>query len=285
MSIEVTALYTYPIKSCGRLSHEQIALDERGPVFDRRWMVISDAPGEENQFLTARELHTLVLVQPRFEGEELALTAPDMPEIRVPLAQQREADRQVVVWRDTVNAVDEGAALAQWFSEFLGYPSRLVRLSDDEYRPVDAKYARSAAQVSFADGYPLLLTQTESLDDLNARITARGKATLPMARFRPNLVVSGSGAPWAEDTWSRITVGDVPFDVVKPCARCVLTTVDPTTGNVPDAQEPLATLATFRKAAKGVMFGQNIIHRTLGTLRLGDTLTVQETAEAFETIR
>ena len=284
MPIHITALYTYPIKSCARLEHQQLTLDERGPVYDRRWMVISDAPGEENQFLTARELPRLAVVQPRFEGDTLALTAPGMPEVRLPLAQQRPADREVVVWDDTVRALDEGATLARWFSDFLGAPARLVRLSDDADRPVNLKYARAAAQVGFADGYPLLLALTESLDDLNRRLAARGKATLPMSRFRPNVVVSGSGQPWAEDTWSRIVAGDIRFDVVKPCARCVMTTIDPATGTIPDHQEPLATLATFRKAAKGVMFGQNVIHRALGTLRVGETVAVVETAEAFETV-
>jgi uncharacterized protein YcbX len=284
MPLQVAALYSYPIKSCARLEHQQIALDDRGPVYDRRWMVVSEAPGEENQFMTARELPRLAVVQPRFAGDELALTAPDMPEIRLPLAQARSADRTVVVWNDTVRAMDEGDVLAGWFSDFLGYPLRLVRLSDDADRPVSPQYARAAAQVGFADGYPLLLAQTESLDDLNQRMAARGKAALPMSRFRPNIVVSGSGQPWAEDTWRHISAGDIPFDVVKPCARCVMTTVDPATGTIPDRQEPLATLATFRKAAKGVMFGQNIIHRALGTLHVGDAVEILETAPAFEVI-
>lgn len=283
MAIRVTALYTYPIKSCARLSHEQLTLDERGPVYDRRWMLVSAAPGEENAFVTARELPRMAVVQPRFDGDSLAITAPAMPEVRVPLAQQHAADRDVVVWHDTTRAVDEGDAIAAWFSDFLGYPVRLVRQSDDAHRPVSMKYARAAAEVSFADGYPLLLAQTESLDDLNARLSARAKPALPMSRFRPNMVVSGSGQPWAEDTWRHIVAGSVPFDVVKPCARCVMTTVDPATGEIPDRQEPLATLATFRKAEGGVMFGQNIIHRALGTLHLGDTVMIEETAPAFAT--
>ena len=285
MPIHITTLYTYPIKSCARLEHTQLALDERGPVYDRRWMVVSDAPGEQNQFITARELPRLAVVRPRFDGDALALTAPGMPEIRLPLAQQHLADRDVVVWDDTVRAQDEGDALAQWFSDFLAYPLRLVRLADDADRPVSLKYARAAAQVGFADGYPLLLAQTESLDDLNARLAARGKAMLPMSRFRPNVVVSGSDRPWAEDTWRQVIAGDVPLDVVKPCARCVMTTVDPATGTIPDHQEPLVTLATFRKGPKGVMFGQNVVHRALGTLHVGDAVEVVETAPAFELAR
>src|SRR5690606_32053143 len=126
----------------------------------------------------------------------------------------------------------------------------------------------------------LLLTQTESLADLNARLAVRSKAALPMSRFRPNVVVSGSGQPWAEDSWRQIVAGGVPFDVAKPCARCVLTSVDPATGSVPDGHEPLATLATFRKADGGVMFGQNVIHRALGTLHVGDGVEIVETAPA-----
>jgi hypothetical protein len=269
MAIRVTGLYTYPIKSCGRLSHERLLLDERGPVYDRHWMVVDEA----GRFQTQRELPRLALVQPTFAGDTLVVSAPGVGELRLPLAAPQHPAREVVVWRDTVSAVDEGDDAAAWLYSFLGASVRLVRMADGFRRGVDPTYAQSPAIVSFADGYPLLLAADESVNDLNARLEKRGKAPLPMSRFRPNVVIQGAGA-WAEDDWTRITVGGLPFDVVKPCARCATTTVDQATGTIPDHEEPLATLATFRKAARGVMFGQNIIHREQGALCLGDPVAI-----------
>src|SRR5690606_17619486 len=165
MPLTVTALYTYPVKSCARLAHEQITLDARGPLYDRRWMVISDAPGEEGRFLTQRELSRLAVVQPAFTGDALSLTAPGMPEIRIPLEERSGPTRRVVIWRDTCKGADEGDEAARWLSDYLDYPARLVRMPDDYVRRVDSRYSPQFAQVGFADGYPLLLAQEASLKE------------------------------------------------------------------------------------------------------------------------
>ncbi|MBC7811774.1 MAG: MOSC domain-containing protein, partial [Burkholderiales bacterium] len=149
----------------------------------------------------------------------------------------------------------------------------------DEFRAVDMNFARSIAQVGFADGYPMLMISEASLVDLNEHLTARGKDTVPMTRFRPNIVIAGCEA-FAEDDWQQVRVGDIPLDVVKGCARCVTTTVDQQTGTRPDVKEPLATLASYRTVAHGAIFGQNLIHRAMGTLRAGDTVNITETAVA-----
>jgi uncharacterized protein YcbX len=269
MAIRVTGLYTYPIKSCARLSHERIALDERGPVYDRYWMVVDPS----GKFQTQRELPRLALVQPAFADEALTVSAPGMDDLCVPLAMPDAPPQSVVVWRDTVQAIDEGDEAARWLSDFIGAPLRLVRMAEGYRREVDPTYAKSPAIVGFADGYPLLLASDESLNDLNVRLEKRGKTPLPMSRFRPNVVIQGAGA-WAEDDWTRIRIGGLPLDVVKPCARCVTTTVDQATGTIPDHEEPLATLATFRKAPRGVMFGQNVIHLEQGALCVGDSVEI-----------
>jgi uncharacterized protein len=154
MAIRVTGLYTYPIKSCGRLSHERITLDERGPVYDRHWMVIDPS----GRFQTQRELPRLALVQPSFVDEALKVSAPGMGNLRVPLAMPNAPAQAVVIWRDTVQAIDEGDEAAGWLSDYLGTPLRLVRMAEGYRRDVDPTYAQSPAIVSFADGYPLLLT-------------------------------------------------------------------------------------------------------------------------------
>jgi uncharacterized protein len=261
----ISAIYTYPIKSCGRLSHREIQLDKRGPIWDRRWMVVDS----DGIFITQREISALALVQPRFEDGNLAITAPNMSEICVPLEREAGEVWRVQIFKDTCAAWDEGDEIATWLSDYLNVDARLVRMADDYVRQVDLNYAPDNTPVGFADGFPLLILSEASLDELNRRIVERGKPPVPMSRFRPNLVVSGADA-FAEDSWRTVQIGDMTIDVVKPCARCVIPTVDQLTGTVPDVAEPTATLNTFRKQNGKVMFAQNAIHRAPGVLRVGD---------------
>jgi hypothetical protein len=167
-------------------------------------------------------------------------------------------------------AIDEGPSVAEWLTAFLAVRCRLVRFPDDAKRRVDPEYAGPNDEVGFADGFSFLLTSCASLDDLNQRLAA----PLPMNRFRPNIVVSG-GEAFEEDRWKRIRIDGITFAVVKPCARCVTTTVDQQTGEA--SREPLRTLATFRNVAgRGVMFGQNLIHGQSGTLHVGAEVAVIE---------
>lgn len=269
--MHVSALYTYPIKSCAGLTHNTIAFDSRGPSWDRRW-VVADSDG---MFYTQRELPLMALIKPTFADDALALTAPGMSSIRIPLEAERAAPRQVRVWKDTCAAWDEGDNLAQWFSDYLKVDARLYRMTDDHYRAVNKDYAPQPAQVGFADGYPALIVSESSLDDLNQHLIERGSEAIPMRRFRPNIVITDSDA-FAEDTWRTAQIGAMTFDLVKACARCVMTTVDPDTGTVPDKAEPLATLNTYRKQERGVMFAQNAIHRAPGVLNVGDMVNVVE---------
>ncbi len=283
-SLRVSALYTYPIKSCAGLAHHEILLDRRGPVFDRRWMLVTDDDLTRGLFLTQRELPRMALIRPQFGIDSLRVTAPDMPTLDVPLIEHAGRSLDVVIWKDSSQGLDEGDAAAAWFSRFLGTPVRLVRMAETTVRPVSREYTDTVAQVSFADGYPLLLATDASLDDLNERLMARGKDPVPMNRFRPSVVVAGA-QPFEEDRWYEITIGAISFEVCKPCARCPIPTVDQATGSKPEPKEPTATLATFRRTADHkVMFGQNMIHHGVGTLCVGDAVTIQATRPARMTL-
>ena len=259
---EVRGLYFYPIKSCHGTSLEAAVVGPRGISADRQWMVV-DAEG---RFLTQRELPRMSLVSPQL-GESLEISAPGMPPLSVSL--DAAGDRtKVTVWADRVEAIDQGNEAAAWLSTFLDVRCRLVRIADDTVRRADQQFAGANDQVGFADGYAFLLTSLASLDDLNRRLAS----PLPMNRFRPNIVIDGV-EPFEEDTWKRIRIDGIEFSIVKPCARCVTTTVDQRTAE--RSKEPLRTLATFRHVpGRGVMFGQNLVHHGTGTIRVGSAAEI-----------
>ncbi len=178
-----------------------------------------------------------------------------------------------MIWGDRCEAQDGGEEAAAWFTGCLGFPARLVYMPESTFRRANPGYVAARRRVSFADAYPLLLIGSSSLVDLNQRM----ETALPMNRFRPNLVVSGS-TPFDEDRWKQFRIGAVEFAVVKPCDRCVTTTIDQQTGVA--GKEPLRTLATFRKWNGQVYFGQNVVHRQAGVLRVGQAVTVVESVPA-----
>ena len=262
----MTGLFVYPVKSCAGTELGVAELDARGIRHDREFMIVDP----RGHFLTQRQLPRMALIHPTRTADTLTLAAPGMS--RVCLTPRLDRDRvHVTVWNDRVAAIDQGLAVADWLSTFLQTPCRLVRQADDAVRAVDREFATHPTdEVSFADGYPLLLVSEESLCDLNARLDT----PLPINRFRPNVVVGGAGAPYIEDTWSRISIGDVTFSLVKACARCAITTTNQATAL--RGHEPLATLATYRRVVRGVLFGQNLIHHAVGTIRVGDRVGVEE---------
>ena len=263
-ALRISALHWYPIKSCRGAPLAEAVVGARGIVGDRAFMVV-DADG---RFLTQRTLPQMALIEPHVDDHTLRLAAPDSPPLSVPIL-SRGLPRDVVVWRDSCAAIDQGDEAAEWLSAFLAVSCRLVRIADDMVRRVDPAFAVSGAdQVGFADGYPFLLVTEDSLADLNGRLST----PLPMNRFRPSIVIRGA-APYAEDTWKRIRMGGITFAVVKPCARCTITTVDQQTAL--SAQEPLRTLATYRQVqGRGVLFGQNLIHESTGVIRVGDAVEI-----------
>jgi uncharacterized protein YcbX len=271
----VSALYIYPVKSCAGIALDRVHFGKTGPDLDRRWMVVSEDDGEMLA-VTQREMPKLALAQPALGAGELVLRAPGLGHLRLPIEDDRPATRTVQIRADSLDVIDEGLEAAQWFGELLDAEVRLVRLPERVSRRVSPKYITEPAYTTLTDGYPALLLSEESLADLNRRLNERGIRAIDMRRFRPNIVVRGVDA-YAEDDWKRILLGDLPFDVVKPCARCAITTVDPSVGEVFDAREPLATLATYRRWPNGkVMFAQNVVHRAQGELNVGDALAVVE---------
>ena len=265
-AMHLSTLHVYPVKSGAALAPLQARVEARGLAGDRRWMIVDD----DGAFLTGRQLPPLVLLRAEPDEHGLRLAAPGRPDTQVPLPPADAPRRRVTVWKDTVDAVDAGDEAARWLSRFLGRDARLVHMDAQSVRPVSPTHAQPGDEVSFADAYPLLLISQASLDGLNARLAT----PLPMLRFRPNLVVHGADAPHAEDGWKRVRIGDIEFDAVKPCTRCVFTTVDPARGEIDASGEPLNTLKTYRRSPAGITFGMNLIARGTGTLRVGDAVRV-----------
>jgi uncharacterized protein YcbX len=283
MSLTVTHLYRYPVKSCRGERLPVARVEPWGLAGDRRWMIVD--PGGEA--VTARERPRLLLVTPFLTGDAIRLTGPAMPELTVPVPDSGELV-PVTVWGNKVLAAPAGAAADAWLSEVTGEPVRLVYLDDPTRRRPNPAYSRDSDRVSFADGYPLLLTAESSLGELNGAIAAgplAAEGPLPMRRFRPNVVVAGS-APWAEDGWRLLRIGDVVFRNVKGCDRCVLTTINPDTAA--KGKEPIATLARSRRWDGKVWFGINLIPdppqpgsaaSPARAIRVGDPVQVLEQAD------
>jgi uncharacterized protein YcbX len=262
------------VKSAAGIALDRAEVDEFGIRFDRRWMVV-DAGGS---FMTQREHPRLALIRTSIAQDRLVLSLRGMPDLELPLVPTDTAEREIVtVWRDQVPALPQGAEAARWLSEGLSTPCRLVFLPRDVIRPVRVGDVVSPARVGFADAFPFLLVTGEALDALNARL----EQAVSIDRFRPNIVVAGA-TPHAEDRWQRIRIGEIAFDVVKPCSRCVTITVDPHTGK--PGSEPLRTLAGYRMEGRDVNFGQNLVHLSRGWLQVGDEVEVVVRREGEPTV-
>jgi uncharacterized protein YcbX len=262
--ISLSEINLYPVKSLAGISLQQGQLDEFGLAGDRRWMAVKP----NGHFITQRTRAQMALIQPSLNGNELRLHHPELGECSVPPATDDSKRIEVKVWDDLVEARHINSNVDKWLSRAVGEECHLVWFPSNSLRQCDLSYAQQGDRVGFADSFPLLLISVASLGDLNQRLAD----PVPMKRFRPNLVVSGCGA-FAEDAWRKIRIGDSGFRVVKPCSRCVITTVDPETGKRAGA-EPLATLSRFRKEGSKVLFGQNLIHDDRGLLTIGDTVEV-----------
>lgn len=255
--MKLSGLTIYPIKSLPGLHLESATLDQRGLRDDRRWMLVD----EDGVFLTQRTLPALcrfalqdgeehwLLKDPQGNGFELPKAAPEGPEHRVQ------------VWDCQIGAQESKTGSA-FFSDALGRRVHLVHQGPQHHRP---RRPGIVDDLSFADGYPLLIIGEASLADLNGRL----ESPVPMNRFRPNLVFEG-GAPFVEDTFENVRIGDIAMHGPKRCERCVMTTVDQTTAL--KSKEPLATLATYRRDHGKVWFGMNLVHQQQGVLRVGDAV-------------
>lgn len=263
-NLKLSEIWIYPVKSLGGIQVKTARVMEKGLQFDRRFMLVND----DGLFMTQRIYPTMALFKLSFEGEEFTihfqqdkLTLPALPRVK-------PEQKKVQVWDDTLFANEVDGEYSQWFSNHLGIKCKLVFFPEENPRPVNPKYKVNNENVSFADAYPFLIIGQSSLDDLNSRL----KESLPMNRFRPNLVFTG-GEPYEEDHWRNFTIGSNRFVGVKLCDRCVLTTVNQDTAQ--KGAEPLKTLATYRQRDNKIYFGQNLVGLDTGTIQVGDAITLQ----------
>ena len=260
--LKTTALYRYPIKSCQGHTITEATLDRFGIQQDRRWMLVD----KNNRFVTQRQLAIMTQLSPqptssgiriRHKNDSLDVHFDDLV---------KKSD--VKVWGDTVSALEATNKVSQWISEKLGKPLTLVYMPDSTFRNVDAHYASQEETVSFADGFPILLISQASLDLLNSKLSV----PIPMDRFRPNIVVDGCDAH-EEDKWKKIQIGDIIFDVSKPCSRCIIPSIDQLTGD--KNPKILDRLREYRLGSdKQIYFGQNLLYQTTGKVSVGDSVTV-----------
>jgi len=267
--IRIIGLFLYPIKSCRGIEVEQAQAAAQGFVLDRRWMLVDD----QGRFMSQRTTPQMCRIQPSLNhrGFSVGYLHESIPRLHIAPETDNDEKLQVSVWDDTLTAYRVSDQADAWFSQVLQTPCHLVWMGPDSQRPVDPSYGQPGDEVSFADGYPYLIAGQETLDDLNQRLVLAGESPVPMERFRPNIVLTGL-PPGAEDHVGSLQCGELTFELVKPCTRCVVTTLD--TATVHFNQEPLRTLASYRRGEKGVLFGMNALVRGQGVLRVGDEVRV-----------
>jgi len=251
-------LHIYPVKSTAGLRLERTFVEQAGIAFDRRF-VVADGQGH---FLTARKYPSLLRVQATPTSDGLILGAAGQANIRLRYSEFSQDYRQVRIWEDEVQGQPCSPAADRWLSDYLGVECQLLY-----FGPASSRFTALSpeAPVAFADGYPLLLISQGSLDDLAERTPAQ----IRMSQFRPNLVITGC-EPYAEDHWKRIRIGSLELALVKPCSRCVMVNLDPDSAERHPQQEPLRTLATYRRGDKGqVYFGQNLVPLNDAVLEVG----------------
>lgn len=287
MSARILSLHIYPIKSCAGIDLTSSSVDRAGLAHDRRWMLI-DAQG---QFMTQRQWPAMALIRTALTSDALRLSAPGMDDLVIALdgSGLEPAVQTVAVWSDTISAQRESAEAGQWLSTFLKTPCRLYKVDPAAQRNAKPDWVtrwldahpdlsgpfEGVHHFGFADGFPLLIANQASLDDLNARLAAKGVAPVPMDRFRPNIVVEGEWEPFEEDHTAMITAAGVQMAFVKPCTRCSIPDIDQRTAQQND--EPGRTLAGYRNLEIGVVFGQNaILDAPAGArLKVGDPVEIE----------
>ncbi|NYT61510.1 MOSC N-terminal beta barrel domain-containing protein [Alcaligenaceae bacterium] len=268
MSITVLSLHSYPVKSCAGLSHDTINLTQAGLAFDREWVLVD----WQGVFMTQRQYPRMALIQPTLAASLLSLNAPGMPALSIASPPDSPATPPVSVriWGSDTLGRDEGDTAAQWLSQFMGTPCRLLRVHPHAKRNASPEHVNAwrhkhhdtepafPAQhtFGFADGFPFLIANQGSLDELNRQLIAKGESAVPMNRFRPNIVLQGLDA-YEEDYLTSLGIGGLTFALVKRCARCPIPNIDQATAL--SAPEPGLTLAAHRQFPEGVLFGVNAV--------------------------
>jgi len=283
---EVSALFVYPIKSCKGIAVSSHEVYQRGFKADRQWLIVEE---ESGNFLTQRTNPKMALIEPSLPTDsstELVLKAEGMPDLAVPIIKRdRRAEMDVFVWQCRIIGVDQGDKAAEWVTKFLDSeePLRLVRFHEDFVRPTNPAFAKGY-QTGFSDGYPFLLASEGSLEAVAEKLQEH----IDMIQFRPNIVVKGC-TPFAEDSWSKIKVGDLAMKIVKPCDRCKVPNINPLTGTLGELKVTEA-LQTFRTGKQldlketswnsAVFFGQNVVHENVsGKISVGDKVKIYKKAK------
>lgn len=261
--MKVSGLFLYPIKSLQGVAVGEAEVLEKGFKYDRRWMLVDS----DNRQLTQRTHPVLSQINIQLHADGMLAKHQSQDDLAIPLSLESGGEVKVQVWNDLVDAILTEDGMNDWFSKASGTPCRLVFMPENAKRAVKPARARHGEQVSFADGYPYLIIGESSLTDLNERMGL----TLPMNRFRPNIVVHGS-EPYEEDHWKDFRIRSTSFYGTHACKRCLFTTIDQETGK--KGAEPLKTLATYRKEGNEVVFGLNALASSGGTIRVGDQVSL-----------
>lgn len=258
--LSLSEIWIYPIKSLGGVPLTTTTILPKGLQYDRRWMLID----EEGVFMTQRVYPAMALFKLSLETNYLHITHRDQA-LKIPFSINTEKKITTKVWDDTVTTLEADPHHSDWFADQLKMKCKLVYFPEHYHRPVDPAYKINDDHVSLADGYPFLIIGQSSLHDLNNRLSE----PLPMNRFRPNFVFTG-GEPYEEDEWRNFSIGTNNFIGVKPCSRCVMTTINQDTAV--KGVEPLKTLATYRRRNNKIYFGQNVIALDYGQVSVGDKI-------------
>ncbi len=265
--LKLSEIYIYPVKSLGGIHLDIANITTRGLKNDRRFMLID----ENGRFMSQREHPQLAIFQTKIEDNFLKIIHKRTGQILlINLSSNSQlAPLSVTIWDDETSAIEVSSEASAWFTQALNIPTRLVYMPEESQRKTDVQYALTGEEItSFSDGYPILIIGQSSLNDLNNRL----ENPVNINRFRPNFVFT-DGEPFEEDNWHEFTVGNIRFFGVKPCARCIMTTIDQETGDK-KSKEPLLTLNKYRKAGNKILFGQNVLISQLGTVSVGDDVTV-----------
>lgn len=270
--IQVNQLYIYPVKSLGGIAKQTVEITNTGFKYDRKWMLVD----ENNVFISQRTLPQMTVLQTAEtdKGIKVFHKQNSREAIIIPFDNENDKKISVVIFEDTCDAIEVGKKQNEWFSDMLQSNCKLVYMPDDTKRLVDKEYAANEEITSFTDGYPILMIGQSSLDNLNEKLIE----TLPMNRFRPNIVFTG-GHAHIEDEMASFAINKINFKGVKPCSRCVMTTINQQTGE--KAREPLTTLATYRMKNNKVYFGQNVLHQQTGHINTGDEIKITTRKEPF----
>ncbi len=260
--MKIVSLHIYPIKSLGGISLQSSKVFGKGLAYDRRWVLIDG----ESLFQSQRTLPNMALISVFINKESLRVKAPNGSAIDISFTPEGER-RKVKIWNDEVEGREVSAHISSWFSKYLGKEVYLVKMTDDTNRLIDVRYASNAETVSFADGYPLLLANTSSMDDLNKKL----ETPVDVNRFRPNIVIEGQQA-FEEDDWNQVSIGTAKIEVVKRCTRCVVVNIDPQTAS--KGIEVLQILSSYRKTDNKVHFGVNALIHKEGVIKVGDTVVL-----------